>query len=63
MINGCHKDLLYNHKVRCKRCSGLRTEPGAKLIKCWSCHGKGSVIFKIGPEIIHELCDDCKGTG
>ena len=42
-IEGCSRELSFRVQGVCERCSGTKSEPGAKRTKCPYCRGSGEV--------------------
>ena len=42
-IEGCSRELSFRVQGMCERCSGTKSEPGAKRTKCPYCRGSGEV--------------------
>ena len=66
-IFGAEKEILLDKNIACQKCSGSGADPGAKIEKCKTCHGRGRV-FKVQRTIFGNMqaeavCPDCQGQG
>jgi len=59
---GVNKEIQVNVVDICPKCSGSRTEPGTKAIRCHYCNGSGYETISTGPFIMRSTCRYCNGT-
>jgi molecular chaperone DnaJ len=58
-VTGCHKDIKYKRRNKCKECEGagqISLNNG-----CDQCGGKGQVVKRQGPMIFVQTCNKCRG--
>ncbi len=77
VATGTTESIDFTRKDTCETCSGSGAEPGSQPETCRTCGGHGQVAMRQGlfqmvracpdcqgaGKIIHEPCDDCRGTG
>ncbi|GAB6023935.1 Protein tumorous imaginal discs, mitochondrial, variant 2 [Chamberlinius hualienensis] len=59
---GVNKDISVNIVDTCPKCSGSRSEPGTKSVRCPYCNGTGMETISSGPFIMKSTCRHCHGT-
>jgi molecular chaperone DnaJ len=63
-VTGCEKEIRFRRKNPCKTCEGSGAAPGAKLVKCPTCQGRGQVRASMGGFIsVMQTCPRCRGAG
>lgn len=62
-VTGCSKSIAYTRQCWCEICKGSRCRPGTHPTKCYTCGGKGNVIYRSESEEIEEICEKCEGLG
>lgn len=67
VLNGIERTIAYRRSARCKSCSGLGTEGGAKPDACPTCGGTGQVSriqqTFLGTVQTSTTCPTCRGEG
>ena len=66
-IFGIEKEISLKKTIKCVKCKGEGIEPGATVITCKTCNGKGHVV-KVQRTIFGNMqvqiaCSDCNGEG
>ena len=56
-VEGCSRELSFRVQGVCERCSGTKSEPGAKRSKCPYCKGSGEVRKGRQFNLSNEICD------
>ncbi|RWS17861.1 protein tumorous imaginal discs: mitochondrial-like isoform X2 [Dinothrombium tinctorium] len=59
---GCTKEVKVNVVDTCPRCSGSKSEPGYKPVRCTYCNGTGMETISTGPFVMRSTCRMCHGT-
>lgn len=66
-IFGIEKEISLTRNIACKHCSSSGVEPGSKIEKCPTCHGKGKVSriqqTILGSIQMQTTCPTCSGVG
>ncbi len=66
-VFGAEKEIGLKKTVKCSKCKGEGREPGAEVITCKTCGGKGRVIRVqrtiLGNMQVQMECEDCHGEG
>ncbi|MFC1591003.1 molecular chaperone DnaJ [Thermodesulfobacteriota bacterium] len=57
---GVEKNIRIPIKVVCPLCHGSGVRPGARMVRCTQCRGKGRVKARLG---IYKPCSNCGGSG
>ena len=62
-LNGGETIIKVPRIKDCSRCRGTGVEPGASLVPCPMCGGKGAIDFAQGGFMIQKTCPQCSGKG
>lgn len=62
-FSGIEKEIKFNRKSSCEKCSGMGTKDGSKPSPCPSCHGSGRQRIQRGFFLVEEECTNCHGEG
>ena len=62
-VFGCSKPITYLRRGLCSICKGSRCRPGTFPTKCYTCGGRGNVIFRGDSEDVEDICTKCEGFG
>mgnify|MGYP001182245501 CR=1 FL=1 len=62
-FRGMSAEILIPREETCPRCQGSRAEPGAGLVTCPVCRGRGEIIHQQGFLSIRRTCGQCGGSG
>jgi molecular chaperone DnaJ len=57
---GVDKGVTFTRKDKCKSCHGMRSSPGHRPSKCFSCNGTGELKTSM---FNSKKCGQCKGSG
>jgi molecular chaperone DnaJ len=67
VVDGAEVELSYEVQAQCDRCGGNGAEPGAPLLVCPRCQGRGrlqAVGHTLFGQVVHTaVCDACGGVG
>jgi molecular chaperone DnaJ len=61
--HGKKQEISFTSSDKCKRCEGLGSEPGSKLVICSTCGGQGKVRSSQGFFTVQQTCPQCSGSG
>jgi molecular chaperone DnaJ len=61
--SGVHMKIKLPRQEACSTCRGTGAKPGAGMVDCQSCHGRGQMRYQQGPLVISRTCPTCRGTG
>lgn len=62
-VIGCTKTINYTRKCLCHECKGSRCRPGTFASKCYTCGGRGNILYRNENEDLEDICDKCEGLG
>jgi len=62
-VTGCSKNIIYTRQCWCDICKGSRCRPGTFPSKCYTCGGRGNIIYRSDFEDLEETCNKCDGLG
>ncbi|HVC00083.1 MAG TPA: molecular chaperone DnaJ [Candidatus Dormibacteraeota bacterium] len=60
---GVHTKIKLPRQETCSACRGTGAKPGAGMVACQSCHGRGQMRYQQGPLVISRTCPACRGNG
>lgn len=62
-VSGCKKTIFYTRKCLCQTCKGSRCRTGTSPTKCYTCGGKGNVVYRNDSDEVEDSCNKCEGLG
>ena len=60
---GKNKKVEFELLDQCAKCNGTGAADPSFVIKCLTCHGKGTVVHQMGPFMQTSRCHSCAGSG